>query len=427
LFAEKSCDQKGSFSMTKFLKGRPRRSRKRIGFTLVELLVVIAIIAILIALLLPAVQAARAAARRTQCSSNMRQVALGVLLYEDVWKVLPGAASMWIGHDNMPIGGGKAVMVGQWTAHAAILPFIEEQALFNAINFSFGPHYGAWKPNPADTYANHGDDGFAQYNWTVVHSKVDVFNCPSDTGGTCNYFYNSGTWAYYDQWIDTSVELDYGSGFFELLYLPDKLRCKYDGLNRKNLAEHLYTGDADQNKALIGAPLALNIEIPDGTNNTVAFGEKQKDQQVSGKHSNAQVMANPPTDILLMHPDIARLQCLSVLNSDPSQWDTAIWADPSDPTLQGTRATGLYWAIDRPIWHGIAQGLMPPNTIGCNSEIDGGDGMYGVHVTSSWHTNGVNAAFLDAHCVFIQNQINYQVHSALYSIDRGEIIPPGAF
>jgi prepilin-type processing-associated H-X9-DG protein len=317
-------------------------------------------------------------------------------------------------------------MVGQWTVHAVILPFIEEQALFNAINFSFGPAYGAWVATPADTYAAHGDFEGPGINWTVIHSKIDVFNCPSDTGGTCNYYWTAGTWAYYDGWQDTSVTLDTQNGFFELLYLPDKLRMKYDGLNRRPLSEHLYTGDADLNKALLSAPLAQNIEIPDGTNNTVAFGEKQKDAQVSGKHSNAQVMADPPVDLITLHPDIARLQCLSVLNSDPSTWDTAYWVDPGNPTLQ-FRANGLYWAMDRPLWHGFAQGLMPPNTIGCNSEIGGLDGMYGVNVTSSWHTNGVNAAFLDAHCVFIQNQINYQVHSALYSIDRGEIIPPGAF
>src|SRR5437879_8616962 len=86
-------------------------SCRRTGFTLVELLVVIAIIGVLVALLLPAVQQAREAARRMQCSSHLRQMGLGVINFEDVNKMLP--------YTRTDPSETRAVL---------ILPFIEQQA-----------------------------------------------------------------------------------------------------------------------------------------------------------------------------------------------------------------------------------------------------------------------------------------------------------
>src|SRR3982751_5576547 len=96
------------------IRVRPR------GFTLIELLVVIAIIAVLIALLLPAVQAAREAARRIQCTNNLKQIGLAVHNYGDSLGSLPPGAS---GCCN-----------GTWQAF--ILPYMEQGALSNSYNFS---------------------------------------------------------------------------------------------------------------------------------------------------------------------------------------------------------------------------------------------------------------------------------------------------
>src|SRR5678815_1572371 len=94
-------------------------SQKRSAFTLVELLVVIAIIGVLVALLLPAVQFAREAARRMQCSSNMRQFGVAMHNYHDTMKVLPAGIGL------------KSL-----STHAYLLPFMEGETVHRLIDFS---------------------------------------------------------------------------------------------------------------------------------------------------------------------------------------------------------------------------------------------------------------------------------------------------
>lgn len=100
--------------------------RPHVGFTLVELLVVIAIIGILVALLLPAIQAAREAARRTQCTNHLKNLTLGMINHESAFGALP--SSGWMGSwSGDPSRGSGREQPGAW--FYAILPFIEEQAL----------------------------------------------------------------------------------------------------------------------------------------------------------------------------------------------------------------------------------------------------------------------------------------------------------
>ena len=106
------------------------RSQRRRGFTLIELLVVIAIIGVLIGLLLPAVQAAREAARRMQCTNNLKQLGLGLHNYESVAGALPPAA----GPDRQRRRRSPGSAAGASTAR--ILPFMEQGPIFNAINFT---------------------------------------------------------------------------------------------------------------------------------------------------------------------------------------------------------------------------------------------------------------------------------------------------
>src|SRR5215207_8958110 len=97
------------------------KTSSRAGFTLVELLVVIAIIGILVALLLPAIQAAREAARRTQCMNNMRQLGLAHQMHHDTYKYLP-----------VDVNAQK----GQPMLYLQMLPFMEGSVIKDAYNFS---------------------------------------------------------------------------------------------------------------------------------------------------------------------------------------------------------------------------------------------------------------------------------------------------
>jgi prepilin-type N-terminal cleavage/methylation domain-containing protein/prepilin-type processing-associated H-X9-DG protein len=142
--------------------------RRKTAFTLVELLVVIAIIGVLVALLLPAVQAAREAARRSQCSNNLKQMALAMLNYEDTYKCLPPGRTGCDGATgNQCTGFTTGAGTLGWSAFVSTLPFLEQSALFNKIDNA---------PVPWGVTA--GWDNVA--NMEVVSARPKFIVCPSE-------------------------------------------------------------------------------------------------------------------------------------------------------------------------------------------------------------------------------------------------------
>ena len=142
-------------------RGEPGESKPR-GFTLVELLVVIAIIGILIAPLLPAVQAAREAARRTQCGNHLRQIGVALHNYHAACRGFPSAY----------VGQPPSCTLPSWSWSAFLLPYLEQQPLFDALGVTtkkFGDGASFAEPTPE------------------TQTALAVFVCPSDVGPALNH------------------------------------------------------------------------------------------------------------------------------------------------------------------------------------------------------------------------------------------------
>jgi len=128
------------------------------GFSLIEALITIGIIGVLAGLLLPAMQAVRGAARRAQCSNNLKQLALALHSYAGDWGGFPPAVISY----PPPTFGGKRVYV---SPQSLLLPYIDQSNLYNAINFGIPTAF---------------EEDLAEGNLTAARTVVQTFLCPSD-------------------------------------------------------------------------------------------------------------------------------------------------------------------------------------------------------------------------------------------------------
>ncbi|BBO33866.1 DUF1559 domain-containing protein [Lacipirellula parvula] len=234
---------------------RIRRSRGLAGFTLVELLVVIAIIGVLVALLLPAVQAAREAARRAQCSNNLKQMGLAAQNYAAAKNTLPA------GYDRTKEEADKNINFSKRGVLTSMLHYIEGQTAYNQIVFDY---VNKANNDPyADPAKNVVIDSFICPSWT------DAKNTPTaapgfeyQIGALCTY---SGIAGAIRNRGETLFPSDQGFGD-----IPDNGALTMQIV--KGAASSSPFGGSGAKNLLIGRARTLK-EITDGQSNSLFVGE----------------------------------------------------------------------------------------------------------------------------------------------------------
>ncbi|QEH35637.1 putative major pilin subunit [Aquisphaera giovannonii] len=355
---------------------RPRR-----GFTLIELLVVIAIIAVLIALLLPAVQSAREAARRSQCTNNLKQVGIAVHNYVTAFQVLPfGKGKNYV--SVLP----SAAAYARWSVHSQLLMYIEQGNLFNAINFNL----------PPETPGMAGDVPFMppyqnpnRENQTASLAQVATFLCPSDAGdallsqwpGGNNYLGNLNTWACdMGEALPTDVP-DPGAKPSGIFYYLSSV--KFAG-------------------------------ITDGLSNTAFFSEK-----IRGRDTND---GNARSDSLIMS---------GTITPSPTGFEaTHANCEALSPqtTTRLTRRQGMSWVMGEMCCTSY-------NHVGTpNGKTCAGVGFAGTMANmpmqvppSSLHPGGVNTMMGDGSVRFVKDSVSLTTWRAIGSRNGGEVVSADSF
>jgi len=342
--------------------------KRRRGFTLIELLVVIAIIGVLIALLLPAVQAAREAARRSQCVNNLKQLGLAIHNYHSANESLPPGGEVY---SNEYPAFGWVPGPQNFSMKVRLLPYMEAGNAFNSVNFAVSAIWNVSASSPVD--------GF-NINYTIRHTKIAFYVCPSDTNdpGTddpqvpgTSYANNLGTNRYNNGWRSTG---------------PTYYQGHDGGLQQlRNFAS-----------------------IQDGLSNTAMFSEYVKGKSLmstDGLHMTY-ALANGVTTFPQGDNDADYKLALACQATTSRQWDFKgeVW------TIHDSGRGGGYFHIQ------------PPNRKACNAA--GYDTIVGA---SSYHPGGVNLLLLDGSVKFAKSGIGIRIWNSIGTIAGGETIPGDTF
>ncbi len=339
-----------------------RVSTRRTAFTLVELLVVIAIIGILVGLLLPAVQAAREAARRMQCSNNLKQLGLAALNYEAAHKRFPARQVGSGAIAGQPGPNGQRLRM---SGFVQLLPFIEQTVLYNQINSNAHRNRNPWN------------------NWFRTNGGLLPFlRCPSDPGWQRPRDPNNRWWD-----GNSCYAFCAGDSYARSAWWEDQERGDYQVSYRKPVIK---------SRGIYGRHNYEKIaSVTDGTSNTLAFSERRIPTSRDGKGMVYWTAGAPNAYI--------PLTCRA-------EWAGNRYFNQANRFRRDTQA-GYRWADGAAFFQAFTT-ILPPNTSVCllgnsdNWRDTGGHYGPGIWTPSSEHTGGVMTSNADGSVHFISENID---------------------
>ncbi|RCS49465.1 DUF1559 domain-containing protein [Bremerella cremea] len=336
------------------------------GFTLVELLVVIAIIGILIAMLLPAVQQAREAARRMQCSNNLKQLALAMHTYESSYRTLPSGGNG---------GGSTQASSSAFSVHARLLPFVEQTSLQDLIDFR-QPVLAGSPPS---------------FSNAAAKQLIDMFLCPSDSAPE-RAEVKFGTMSFGTDLAGTNYMANTGTG------ISAAGKSYYDPAFP---TDGVFFFDSSTRFA----------DLTDGTSNTVVMSESLRGP---GLDMSSTPLANIPKPYRLA----ASLSAgRSRIGTSPGGVDPMF----TEADIQGASD----WRGDRGfpwIW-GQASATLFNSYLAPNSSLpDAYSHSRGWFAARSLHPGGVNAVLADGSVKFVAETVDLPIWRGLSTRGGGEVL-----